>query len=582
MERDIACDLTERASEHGQESGELSDAVTVTVPGDVGQRKLEFRSEFGCDSWAGVAQGGEGPDSAPKLQRQNARTDFREAEAVAENGVEPTRDDETEGSRSGMLHPCSGHNGSGAMLIGESDEGIGETGKFCADEIENIADLQDESRVDRILAGGTPVNKTSGILVVTRRSVGQSFDQRDCGVSSECDLGSEIRNIQVQSVAVLRDFARAALGNNASAGFGGRQSGLKGEHGAKAGLAGENLFERSVGEKSVEEVHALRHSAGVVTPHKVYTGIQGKGCARGLDPLEDDGDPLANADAHGAKSEAAFGPEQLVRGGRGEASATGAERMADGDSAAVGVNVRGIVGQAEFAENGERLRGEGLVEFDNVHLGNHETCLRQNFLRRGDGTHSHDPGSDAGGSGSDNASLWSEAELIDSGFGGHKEGAGTVVNAGGIAGSDRAFGFDNSFEFGESFERGVGARVLVDRDQEGVPFFLRNGNGGDFLGETTSLDGVGGAFLTTKGESILIGTRDFVFFGDDLAGLWHGVRTVLGFDQGIDETPADRGVFELGSPGERGIGFAEHKRSARHALDAAGNEEIDFAALDGT
>ena len=42
--------------------------------------------------------------------------------------------------------------------------------------------------------------------------------------------------------------------------------------------------------------------------------------------------------------------------------------MAERDGAAVGVHVRGVVGQAELAQHRERLRGEGLVELDHVDL----------------------------------------------------------------------------------------------------------------------------------------------------------------------------------------------------------------------
>ena len=45
-----------------------------------------------------------------------------------------------------------------------------------------------------------------------------------------------------------------------------------------------------------------------------------------------------------------------------------AERVAERDGAAVRVDVRRVVGQAEVAQHGEALRGEGLVELDHVHL----------------------------------------------------------------------------------------------------------------------------------------------------------------------------------------------------------------------
>lgn len=70
------------------------------------------------------------------------------------------------------------------------------------------------------------------------------------------------------------------------------------------------------------------------------------------DAFEDDGDALAYADAHGAEGVFPAGAQELVRGGSDEARSAGAERMAECDCATVGINVRRVVGDAEFAENG--------------------------------------------------------------------------------------------------------------------------------------------------------------------------------------------------------------------------------------
>jgi hypothetical protein len=64
-----------------------------------------------------------------------------------------------------------------------------------------------------------------------------------------------------------------------------------------------------------------------------------------LHSLDNRGDALADADAHGAQRVSRLGGMQLARGRGEQASAAGAQRMADGDGAAVGVDVRGGVGQ---------------------------------------------------------------------------------------------------------------------------------------------------------------------------------------------------------------------------------------------
>ena len=59
---------------------------------------------------------------------------------------------------------------------------------------------------------------------------------------------------------------------------------------------------------------------------------------------------------------------QFQRRGAGDARAGHAERMAERDGAAIGVHVRGVVGDAEFAQHGDALGGEGLVELDDVEV----------------------------------------------------------------------------------------------------------------------------------------------------------------------------------------------------------------------
>ena len=82
------------------------------------------------------------------------------------------------------------------------------------------------------------------------------------------------------------------------------------------------------------------------------------------------------------KRVAAAGAVQLVDGGGDQARTAHAERVADGDGSAVRVHVRRVVGQAELAQHGQRLRGERLVELDHVHLVERAARPRQHLARR--------------------------------------------------------------------------------------------------------------------------------------------------------------------------------------------------------
>ena len=94
-----------------------------------------------------------------------------------------------------------------------------------------------------------------------------------------------------------------------------------------------------------------------VEPSNVYIGS---------DAFERQRRALADADAHRRKPIAAAAPLELERGGAGDARARHAERMAERDRPAVRIDVVGIVLKSKSAQAGEGLRGERLVELDDV------------------------------------------------------------------------------------------------------------------------------------------------------------------------------------------------------------------------
>src|SRR5439155_170953 len=71
----------------------------------------------------------------------------------------------------------------------------------------------------------------------------------------------------------------------------------------------------------------------------------------------------------------------------------------------VGDSVRRIVGNTQVAEDRERLRGKGFVQFDDVHLRKLETSFPEDFAHCRGRTHAHDAGSHACGRGGDDAGL---------------------------------------------------------------------------------------------------------------------------------------------------------------------------------
>src|SRR3954466_12108962 len=82
------------------------------------------------------------------------------------------------------------------------------------------------------------------------------------------------------------------------------------------------------------------------------------------DPFDGHRDRAAAAETQRRKAESALTADQLVRQCRDDPCAARTDRMAERNSAAVDVDLRPI--EAEGATVGKRLRGEGLVDLDEV------------------------------------------------------------------------------------------------------------------------------------------------------------------------------------------------------------------------
>src|SRR5471030_2469067 len=86
-----------------------------------------------------------------------------------------------------------------------------------------------------------------------------------------------------------------------------------------------------------------------------------------LNALDDHRQPLTHAYAQADGGIAAVPALQLARGGNGQTRAGAAQRVADRDRTAVGVDARIVERHVHDLEAAEHLRGEGLVDFDDVH-----------------------------------------------------------------------------------------------------------------------------------------------------------------------------------------------------------------------
>src|SRR4051794_35592402 len=129
-----------------------------------------------------------------------------------------------------------------------------------------------------------------------------------------------------------------------------------------------------------------------------------------LDSFEDGGEALADADAEGGDPVLAAAAAQLAAEGAGEAGAGAAERVAEGDRAAV--DVEPLFVDPELTGAGEDLGGERLVDLDQVDVVEREAGVGERVGYRLQRPDAHDRRVDAGDAGGDDAGQRLGAEFL--------------------------------------------------------------------------------------------------------------------------------------------------------------------------
>ena len=82
---------------------------------------------------------------------------------------------------------------------------------------------------------------------------------------------------------------------------------------------------------------------------------------------------------------------QLARRREGKPRTAHAQRMTECNGSAVGIHVLGIVRQTEVTQHRQRLRGECLVELDDIEILDREAGTGQQFLRGRNRAEPHGP-----------------------------------------------------------------------------------------------------------------------------------------------------------------------------------------------
>ncbi|CAH0308292.1 hypothetical protein SRABI70_04623 [Pseudomonas sp. Bi70] len=237
--------------------------------------------------------------------------------------------------------------------------------------------------------------------------------------------------------------------------------------------------------------------------------------------------------------------------------------MAEGDGAAVRVDLGAVVRQAKVAGDGQALGREGFVQLDHVELLDAQVQARQQLAHRRQRADAHDAWRHATAGHAQHPGAGLEAVLLNGCGRGQDHRRGAIVEARGVAGGNGLVRAVDRLELGQPFGGGVGARVLVGVDNDLALLGLDH-HRDDFLGVVTALLGRSSALLATQAKGVLVGAADPVVLGDVVTGDRHRVDTILLLHRRVDEAPAQGGVFQLLATAESAVGLAHHIGRAGH------------------
>ncbi len=271
-------------------------------------------------------------------------------------------------------------------------------------------------------------------------------------------------------------------------------------------------------------------------------------------------------------------------GGGEDAGAGGADRVAERDARAVGVEP--LVGGVDLplAQDGEDLGGEGLVELDQADLVEGEPGPIEGGAAGEDGPDAHPLGLAAGDGPRLERQQRSQATLLGLGPSGHDAHRGAVVLAGRVAGGDRRLLVDvqpDRAQRGELLQRDVGTRVLVAVDDDiGLAAAAGDGHWDQLVGELAGLVGGHGPLVGAQRELVLLLAPDAVVTTQVLRGLDHaaGERVVLaarGLASPVEAIEQlDAALLDPAAQPERVV------LDVGHRLRAAGHDEVRGAGGD--
>ena len=176
--------------------------------------------------------------------------------------------------------------------------------------------------------------------------------------------------------------------------------------------------------------------------------------------------------------------------------------MAEGDGPAVHVQPVGV--DLEIAGGGDHLDGEGLVDLDQVDVGDGQPGPGQRPAAGLDRSEAHDLRAERADPGRHDPGQRGQAQLGGPPVAHDHHRGGPVVQRAAVAGGDGAVGPEGRFERGDGLQRGAGPGAVVAGDHGAVG----QGDRGDLGLEDPVRDRLLGTVLRPDAELVLLGPGD--------------------------------------------------------------------------
>ena len=282
---EVVSEFPQGAADASEPGACLQQPIALAVPRGIRQRQTEVLRQRLANRRSLRFQRVQGPRGAAELQHQQTRTHLPQPLLPAQQRVESARQLQTKGHRQRMLHPGPARHHAVAMTVGLPGEGRQQSLKQLLGGIQRPAQLEHQPGVDSILTGGAPVNVARGVWIPRFYLGRQLFHQRDRQITrphSRLAQGGKIDRL----VAAGRD----------------NRPDRRRRHHPAGGLR--------LGQRRFKIQHAL-HPLRVAEPVGERTAAQHRGQqthSGSLNTFNNQGDPLPDADTHGAQRVAAAGP----------------------------------------------------------------------------------------------------------------------------------------------------------------------------------------------------------------------------------------------------------------------------------